>query len=135
MHAGARAMLEKLDRSASRMILVMALLALAMGGCSRSTDDGTVSLSSLPLWGSEEASSTPDPEDAEQRIARAIWAVVPDAPPHKPDPEPSLIRGSAVAVAADTLLASCGSVGARGESGLLRRSSYRLAPRVATDPD
>jgi hypothetical protein len=114
-----------------RTILALALLAFATAGCGRQGDDGTVSLPSLPLWGPEDESATPDPGEAERRIARSIWALVPAAPSE--EPEPGRIRGSAVAVAADTLLATCGSMGQREEVGLLRRSAHRVAPRVATD--
>jgi hypothetical protein len=59
--------------------------------------------------------------------ARSVWGVVPDPPRRKQDLQPGLIRGSAVAVAPDTLLASCRVVGQRQQVGVVRHRKYRLA--------
>jgi hypothetical protein len=65
--------------------------------------------------------------DARPSIARAVWGLVPDTLQGRADPPPELIRGSAVAVADGTLLASCDAVGDRQAVGIVRRSRYRVA--------
>jgi len=74
-------------------------------------------------------------EDAARAASRSIWGVVPTAPKRKADLRPELIRGSAVAVAADTLLADCRAVRDRSRVGLWRHGKYRIARVAARDPD
>lgn len=62
-----------------------------------------------------------------RQVARSIWGVVPDPPRHKKDLRPELIRGSAVAVGDDALLASCRVVAGRKQVGLVRHRKYRMA--------
>jgi hypothetical protein len=78
----------------------------------------------------------PGTDDATLKAAsRSIWGVVPEAPRRKADLRPELIRGSAVAVGADTLLASCRVVGERSRVGLVRHNKYRIARVAAADGD
>jgi len=67
-----------------------------------------------------------------KQVARSIWGVVPEAPRYKKNLRPELIRGSAVAVAPDTLLASCRVVGQREQVGVVRHNKYRLAQVLRT---
>ena len=60
--------------------------------------------------------------------------MVPDAPERKADVDLGAIKGSAVAVAPDTLLVSCRAVGRPERVGLERQNKYRLAHVVGTDP-
>ena len=77
-------------------------------------------------------SAASDPVETGTRAARSIWGVVPSAPRRKADLRPELIRGSAMAVSADTLLASCQAVEGRPRVGLVRHNKYRIA-RVTPD--
>ena len=70
---------------------------------------------------------TSDPVAAGREVSRAIWGVVPSAPRRKADLRPELIRGAAVAVAADTLLADCRATEGRTSVGLVRHNKYRIA--------
>jgi hypothetical protein len=67
-------------------------------------------------------------------LARSVWSVVPNAPQHKRDLRPELIRGSAVAVSNSSLLASCGALGGSERIGLVRHGKFRIARLSATDP-
>jgi hypothetical protein len=96
----------------------VACVVLALGGCA-----------TLP--GGPAADGT----DEARTVARSIWGVVPSAPGRNADLRPELIRGSAVAVSADTLLANCVAVGRRSRIGLVRHNKYRLARVVDTDAD
>ena len=58
---------------------------------------------------------------------------MPDAPRYKEDLRPELIRGSAVAVAEGTVLASCRVVGRRESVSLVRHNKYRQALVVSAD--
>ena len=71
---------------------------------------------------------------AARKVARSLWGVVPDAPERKADVDLGAIKGSAVAVAPDTLLVSCRAVGRPERVGLERQNKYRLAHVVGTDP-
>ena len=62
-----------------------------------------------------------------KQLARSVWGVVPDTPRWKKEIRPELIRGSAVAVAPNTLLASCQVVGQRRQVGVVRHRKYRIA--------
>jgi hypothetical protein len=68
-----------------------------------------------------------DPADAERQATRSVWAIVPAAPRRKADLRPAMIRGAAVAVSADTLLASCLATEGRSRVGLVRHKKYRMA--------
>ncbi len=81
------------------------------------------------------APTTPDPAEPAQTAARSVWGLVPDAPRGGADVTPELIRGSAVAVSENTLLASCRAVGDRRAVGLVRRDAYRTATVAARDLD
>lgn len=75
-----------------------------------------------------------EPEEATIKAAsRSIWGVVPEAPKRKADLRPELIRGSAVAISPDRLLASCRVVGGRRSVGLVRHNKYRIAQVSARD--
>ncbi len=67
-------------------------------------------------------------------IAQSVWGVVPEAPQHKREIRPELIRGSAVAVSATTLLAHCTSLSGSDRVGLVRHNKFRVAGSVAADP-
>ena len=95
---------------------VRAAFALAVGGCVAATPDGTPSTDRV----------------AERQATRSIWAVVPDAPRRKADLQPALIRGAAVAIAPDRLIAFCTATGGRARVGLVRHNKYRLA---TVEPD
>jgi hypothetical protein len=71
---------------------------------------------------------------AARRVARSLWGVVPDAPERKADVDLGAIKGSAVAVAPDTLLVSCRALRQPERVGLERQNKYRLARVVGTDP-
>jgi hypothetical protein len=78
---------------------------------------------------------SPDNEQAARTVSRSIWGVVPSAPKRKADLAPELIRGSAVAVSDDTLLADCRAVRDRSRVGLWRHNKYRIARVAGRDPD
>jgi hypothetical protein len=80
----------------------------------------------VPAAGTE-ALTPAAPEVPLKQVARSIWGVVPDPPRRKRDLRPELIRGAAVAVAPDTLLASYRVVGQRRQVGAVRHRKYRLA--------
>jgi len=119
----------------SRTILALLLTAVLAAGCGRVGADGTVSLPSLRLWPASDRSATPTAAEAQRRIGLAVWAVTPDAAENDAVPRSRPIRGSAVAVAADTLLTSCSVVGNRSAVGIVRRSSFRLARVSGADAD
>lgn len=83
----------------------------------------------VPGWAALAASppGNPPAKDAAKRASRAVWGVVPEAPRYKKDLRPGSIQGSAVAVAADTLLTSCRVVGKRAQVGLVRHAKYYKA--------
>ena len=68
-----------------------------------------------------------DPVAAGREASRAVWGVVPSAPRRKADLRPELIKGAAVAVAADTLLVDCRATEGRTSVGLVRHNKYRIA--------
>ena len=70
-----------------------------------------------------------------KQVARSVWGVVPDPPRRKKELRPELIRGSAVAVAPDTLLASCRLVSQRREVGVVRHRKYCIARVVRPQSD
>jgi S1-C subfamily serine protease len=72
-------------------------------------------------------------KEAAKLIARSIWAVVPETPARKRDLLSGMIRGSAVAVSANTLLVSCRVVDGLGRVGIARQNKYRFARVVAAD--
>ncbi|HET6468943.1 MAG TPA: serine protease [Geminicoccaceae bacterium] len=65
--------------------------------------------------------------DAAATISRSIWGIVPTPPALNSELRHALVRGSAVAVRPDTLLASCRAVGDAGWIGLGRLEMYRVA--------
>ena len=103
----------------ARALWVVAV-ATALSGCAE--------ISGGPVWPGRawfappvpQGAQPPDPLASGRQAARSIWAVVPSAPRRKADLRPDLIQGSAVAVSADTLLASCLVVGGRTRVGLVR---------------
>jgi hypothetical protein len=76
------------------------------------------------LFGLDPAGEPDGPGPAVRRASRSIWGVVPDPPRRKADLRPELIAGSAVAIAGDTLLASCRVVGEHRQVGLVRHNKY-----------
>ena len=80
------------------------------------------------------ASQLPPAKEAAKSVSRSLWAVVPAAPKRKQDVRPELIKGSAVAVADDTLLISCQVLGKRKQVGLVRHNKYRVARLASADP-
>ena len=104
-----------------------ALLALA--GCGGGGGEEAPAASALRAM-----SRPPAPREAAKPVSRSLWAVVPTAPKRKQDVRPELIRGSAVAVADDTLLTSCRVLGKRKQVGLIRHNKYRMAQLASADP-
>ncbi|MGD9509921.1 MAG: hypothetical protein AB7I59_24265 [Geminicoccaceae bacterium] len=94
-----------------------AVIALCLGGCAGGIGD---------------AGPAVDPE-AERQATRAIWGIVPDPPRRKAELQPEMIRGAAVAVSADTLLADCAAVSGKERVGLVRHNKYRLADVAGDD--
>ena len=92
------------------------MLGAALGGCMGAGDEPGPS-----------SARTSDPIAAGREASRAIWGVVPSAPRRKADLSPELIKGAAVAVAADTLLADCRATEGRTRVGLVRHNKYRIA--------
>ena len=86
------------------------MLGAALGGCMGAGDGPGPT-----------GARTSDPVAAGREVSRAIWGVVPSAPRRKADLRPELIRGAAVAVAADTLLADCRATEGRTSVGLGRQ--------------
>ena len=113
--------------------MVAVALATALGGCTDvSGDRSWPDLASL--WSATPpATAGPDPGAAGRQAARSIWGVVPSAPQRKADLRPELISGAAVAVSADTLLASCGAVQRGAKVGLVRHNKYRIARVTAEE--
>lgn len=113
---------------ASRRTLASGLLVLALAACGGPNDEQE--LPATPATSMEGANDVPTPPSGKvvlARAARSIWGVVPDPPRRKKDLQPELIRGTAVAVATDTLLASCQAVGERQQVGVVRHNKYRVA--------
>ena len=101
------------------------LALLALVGCGGSRDEEP------PL--AVAATAGQPSKEAAKLIARSIWAVVPETPARKRDLLSEMIRGSAVAVSADTLLVSCRVVDGLGRVGIARHNKYRFARVVAAD--
>ena len=110
-------------------LLAGGLALLALAGCGGGGGEEAPAASAL-----QAVSRPPSPREAAKLVSRSLWAVVPTAPKKKQDVRPELIRGSAVAVADDTLLASCRVLGKRKQVGLIRHNKYRLAQLAAADP-
>ena len=104
-------------------------LAATLGACADGEGDPRhgplTSLDEMPAPGADTRASG-------RRVARSIWGVVPVPPARKADLRPDMIEGSAVAVAAYTLLANCAVLRDRATVGLVRHNKYRLA-RVEGD--
>jgi hypothetical protein len=101
--------------AAARSLVLGLLLALAACGGRDLGQEQAADPAALEQSGSE----APGPDLAKlvlPEVARSIWGVVPDPPRRKRDLRPELIEGAAVAVAPDTLLASCQVVGERQRS-------------------
>src|SRR3954468_14807309 len=119
--------------------LAFSLLLLALAACGGPNLEPEAPAQSADAVESEHA--VPVPASAKvvlPQVARSIWGVVPDPPRRKQDLKPELIRGTAVAVAPDTLLASCQAVGQRRQVGVVRHNKYRLAqvsPALQSDQD
>ena len=94
-----------------------AVIALCLGGCSISVGNDGPAV---------------DPQ-GERQATRAIWGIVPDAPKRKADLRSAMIRGAAVAVAPDTLLADCAAVAGKKRVGLVRHNKYRRATVARSD--
>lgn len=94
-----------------------AVIALCLGGCTAGVGD---------------AGPAVDP-DAERQATRAIWGIVPDPPGRKAELRSEMIKGAAVAVSADTLLADCAAVSGRKRVGLVRHNKLRLAEVAGRD--
>ena len=112
--------------AAARSLALGLLLALAACGGRDLGQEQAADPAALEQSGSE----APGPDFAKlvlPEVARSIWGVVPDPPRRKRDLRPELIEGAAVAVAPDTLLASCQVVGERQQVGVVRHNKYRLA--------
>jgi hypothetical protein len=122
-----------------RGLLAGGLLALLAAGCAGPPGDpaGTppTSLGDRLAALVGVAPAGPVAATGPKAAARSIWGVVPDPPRRKADLRPELIEGSAVAVAADTLLASCRVVGDRTSVGLVRHNKYRIAKVSAVDSE
>ena len=88
-----------------------AVIALCLGGCTIGVGNDGPAV---------------DPQ-GERQATRAIWGIVPDAPKRKADLRSAMIRGAAVAVAPDTLLADCAAVAGKKRVGLVRHNKYRRA--------
>jgi hypothetical protein len=101
------------------------LALLALVGCGGSRDEEP------PL--AVAATAGQPSKEAAKLIARSIWAVVPETPARKRDLLSGMIRGSAVAVSANTLLVSCRVVDGLGRVGIARQNKYRFARVVAAD--
>jgi hypothetical protein len=101
------------------------LALLALVGCGGSRDEEP------PL--AVAATAGQPSKEAAKLIARSIWAVVPETPARKRDLLSGMIRGSAVAVSANTLLVSCRVVDGLGRVGIARHNKYRFARVVAAD--
>ena len=112
--------------AAARSLALGLLLALAACG----GRDLEQEQAADPAASEQSGSEAPGPDFAKlvlPEVARSIWGVVPDPPRRKRDLRPELIEGAAVAVAPDTLLASCQVVGERQQVGVVRHNKYRLA--------
>src|SRR4051812_47104957 len=105
-------------------VYVGTAIAACSSGPASWNENGTtdVSLPASAFWSAMDPTVLFQSMDARQLIARAIWGVVPDTLHGRADPPPELIRGSAVAIADGTLLASCEAVGDRQAVGIVRHS-------------
>ncbi|MEK0085939.1 trypsin-like peptidase domain-containing protein [Benzoatithermus flavus] len=113
-------------------LLATALPAFLLAGCADpSTGEQPAGLGER--FASLVGLAVPAEPDAVETASRSIWGVVPEAPRHKAELRPELIKGSAVAIASDTLLASCRVVGDRASVGLVRHNKYRIARVTAAD--
>ena len=106
----------------------LALAAALLGGCAGPAGDGVFRPAAV-------AATPPEPsaKDVAKLVSRSVWGVAPDAPRRKQDLRPELIRGSAVAVADGTLLASCRVAGKRArivQRGVKVSSTYSVHPCV-----
>jgi hypothetical protein len=72
------------------------------------------------------AGAAGDPDGAHEPT-QAIWGIVPNPPARKADLRPAMIRGTAVAVTENVLLAACAATLGREQVGLVRHNKLRLA--------
>ena len=79
------------------------LLALGLAACGGAT--GEQEPPAAPVAAANDVATPPSGKVVLSHAARSIWGVVPDPPRRKRDLQPDLIRGTAVAIAPDTLLA------------------------------
>jgi hypothetical protein len=127
------------DMAACPRPLASGLFVLALAACGGPNAERDAP--ALPADAVDSGDAVPVPASAKAvlpQVARSIWGVVPDPPRRKQDLKPGLIRGTAVAVAPDTLLASCQAVGERRQVGVVRHNKYRLAqvsPGLQPDQD
>jgi hypothetical protein len=107
------------------------LLALWLAACAGSRGDppaaGLAGHLGGFLAGSDGPSAAAPAVEAARRVSPAIWGVVPSPPPLRTSVTSDMIRGSAVAVASDTLLVGCRAVYGREWVGVVRLGMYRLA--------
>lgn len=115
-----------LAHRAARRLAGVWLLGAVLGGCGSGGDE-VVHLAPLGGLALLDRPGGEVSGEAERLVARAIWGIAPAG-------EDGLVRGSAVAVAADTLLASC-AVAPGGEVRLVRRSAERRVRVAAAGPD
>jgi hypothetical protein len=87
------------------------------------------------IFGFDPPAEPDGPETTVRQASRSIWGVVPDPPRRKADLRPELIKGSAVAIAGDTLLASCRIIGERRQVGLVRHNKYYRGQVVGAGSD
>src|SRR3954466_2414999 len=103
---------------ASLRLLASGIFVLALAACGGLEHEQPLP---GPLASAGTVADAPRPTPAKallKQVARSVWGVVPDPPRRKQDLKPELIRGTAVAVAPDTLLARCQAVGQRRQAGV-----------------
>jgi hypothetical protein len=105
---------------------------LAAGCCLPATDARAADREGAPGGDGERRAGPGRAKAAAKLVSRSVWGLVPDAPARKAEVAPGMVRGSAVAVDAGRLLASCRAVAGRERVGLVRHNKYRLARVVAS---
>lgn len=116
----------------AKLIAVVALPLAAAACVGSEREEALASSARIGPDGPSEAQEAAARANAKE-VGRSLWAVLAEAPDRKQEVRPDMIRGSAVAVGPDRLLASCGALARRDRVGLLRHNKYRIAQAEPVD--
>jgi hypothetical protein len=104
-----------------------AVLVLVLGACAPHQEGNTVSLPRIQLWEPANRSTALSPDEARRRMTGSVWGVTQATRGWPGWIQTPPVRGSAVAVASDQLLAACEAADNKELVSVARRSSLHLA--------